>query len=75
MLINTLDIQMDTLVNPPNIVVDDIGDITWELGMGPHTIINTSGPNVANLSPSSPKVTKLENLMKGDSNSNHALIN
>jgi hypothetical protein len=32
---NMLDIQMDPLVNPPNIVVDDIRNITLELGVGP----------------------------------------
>jgi hypothetical protein len=26
-LINTFDIQINPLVNPPNIIVDDIGDI------------------------------------------------
>jgi hypothetical protein len=51
---------MDPLVNPHNVVVDDIGDITLELGVGMHTIINTSAPQVVNLSPSSPKVARLE---------------
>jgi hypothetical protein len=33
---------MDPLVNLLNIVVDDITDITLQLGVGPHTITNTS---------------------------------
>jgi hypothetical protein len=35
---------MDPLVTPPNIVVDDIGDITLEPSVGSHTITNTSAP-------------------------------
>jgi hypothetical protein len=38
-------------------------------------IINTSAPQVANLSPSSPKVARLEKSIEGDSDFNHALIN
>jgi hypothetical protein len=29
---------MDPFVNPPNIVVDDIKDITLELNVGPHMV-------------------------------------
>jgi hypothetical protein len=43
---NTLDIQMDTLVNLPNIIIDDIRDITLQLGVGPHMITNTSALQV-----------------------------
>jgi hypothetical protein len=69
---NILDMQMDPLVNPPNIVVDGIKDITLEPSVGLHMIINTSAPQVAN---PNPKVARLEKLVKGDSNSNHAPIN
>ncbi len=73
-LINILDIQMDPLVNPPNIVANGIRDITLEWSVG-HTITNTSAPQVANPSPSSPKVAKPKNSIEGDLDSNHALIN
>jgi hypothetical protein len=66
---------MDPLINPPNIVVDDIGDITLELGVGPHTSTNTSAPQVVDLSPSSPKVARLKKLAEGDSDFDHTLIN
>jgi hypothetical protein len=62
---------MDPFVNPPNIVVDDLGDITLELGVGPCTITNTSAPQVANPSPSSLKVIRLEKSTKCDSNFDH----
>jgi hypothetical protein len=71
---NIEDIQMDPFINPPNIVIDDIGDITLELSVGPYTITNTSAPQVANPSPSSSKATKLEKLAKGDSTSHHTPI-
>ncbi len=71
---NILDIQMDPFVNLPNIVVDDIGDITLEPSVDLHTITNTSAPQVVDLSPSSPKTTRLEKLAKGDLDSNHAPI-
>ncbi len=71
---NISNIQMDPLVNPPNIVVDDIGNITLELGVGPHTIINTSAPQVVDPSLSSFKITRPEKLVEGDSDSNHTLI-
>jgi hypothetical protein len=51
---------MEPFINPPNIVVDDIGDIILELGVGPHMNINTNAPQVADPSPSSPKATRLE---------------
>jgi hypothetical protein len=35
---------MDPLVNPPNIVIDDIRDITLEPGMGPHMILTQVHP-------------------------------
>jgi hypothetical protein len=65
---------MDPLVNPPNIVVDDSGDITLEPCVGPHMITNTSAPQVVDPSPLSLKVARLEKSTKGDSDSNHALI-
>jgi hypothetical protein len=37
---------MDLLINPPNIIVDDIGDITLEPGVGPDTITNKSAPKL-----------------------------
>ncbi len=66
---------MDSFVNPPNIVVDDIGDITLEPSVGPHMITNTSAPQVAHPSPSSLKAVRLEKSTKGDSDSDHAPIN
>jgi hypothetical protein len=71
---NTSDIQMDPLINLPNIVVDDIGDITLEPGVGLHTNINTSAPQVANPSPSSLKAIRLEKSIEGNSNYDHAPI-
>ncbi len=71
---NTEDIQMNPLVNPPNIVVDDIRDITLELGVGSHMIINTSAPQVEDLIPSSFKVARLEKLVEGVSNFDHTPI-
>jgi hypothetical protein len=55
--INISNIQMEPFVNPPNIIVDEIGD-TLELGVCPHIITNTSAPQVVDPSPSSPKVTR-----------------
>jgi len=66
---------MDPFINPPTVVGNDIGDITLELGVGPHMIINTSAPQVANPSPSSPKVIKPKKSTEGDLNSDHAPIN
>jgi hypothetical protein len=66
---------MDPLVNPPNIVVGEIQDIALKLGVGLHTIINTSAPQVADPSPSSLKVARPKKLVEGDLDSNHALIN
>jgi hypothetical protein len=63
---------MEPFVNPPNIVVDDIGDIILELGVGPHMNINTNAPQVVDPSPS--KATRLEKLVEGDSNYDHTLI-
>jgi hypothetical protein len=47
---------MDPFINPPNIIVDDIRDITLELYVGSHMFFNTSAPQVGDPSPSSPKV-------------------
>jgi hypothetical protein len=66
---------MDPFINPPNIVVDDIGDITLELGVGPRTITNTNAPQVVDPNPSSPKVARLEKSIEGDSDFVHAPIN
>jgi hypothetical protein len=66
---------MDPLVNPPNIVVDDIGDITLEPSAGPHTITNTNAPQVNNPSPSSFKAIKFEKSKEGDLYFDHAPIN
>jgi hypothetical protein len=66
---------MDLLVNPPNIIVDDIGDITLELSMGLHTVTHTSAPQVVDPSPSSPRATRLKKSIEGDSDSDHSLIN
>jgi hypothetical protein len=51
---------MDPFINPLNIVVDDIGDITLEPSVGLCTIINTSAPQVVDPSPSNPKVARLK---------------
>jgi hypothetical protein len=74
-LINTLNIQMDPLVNPPNIVIDDLGDITLELGVGPCMITNTSAPQVVNPNPSSLKAIRPKKSTECDSNFDHAPIN
>ncbi len=58
-----------------NIVVDDIGDITWKPGVGMHMVTNTSAPQVANPSPSSPKAPRLEKSIEGESKFDHAPIN
>jgi len=71
---NILNIQMGPLVNPPDIVVDDIEDITLEPSVGLYTIINTSALQVVNPHPSSLKATRLEKSTEGDLNSNHAPI-
>jgi len=65
---------MDPFVTPPNIVVDDIRDITLELNVGPHMVTNIDAPHVANLNPSSPKVARLENSTQGDLDCDHAPI-
>ncbi len=49
---------MDPFINVPNIVVDDIRDITLKPNVCPHMVNNTSAPQVADLSPSSPKATR-----------------
>jgi hypothetical protein len=51
---------MDPLINPPNIIVDDIGDITLEPPVGLHMVTSTSVPQVTDLNPSSLKATRLE---------------
>jgi len=66
---------MDPFVNPPNIVVDDIGGITLELNVGQHMVTNTNAPQVADLNPPSLKVARLENSTQGDLNCDHAPIN
>jgi hypothetical protein len=33
---NIEDIQMDPFINPPDFVIDDIGDITLEPSVGPY---------------------------------------
>jgi len=68
---NTFEIQMDPLVNPPNIVVDDIRDITLELNVDKHTVTNKSAPQVMDLSPSSLKAIKPKNTMEGDLDYDH----
>jgi hypothetical protein len=73
-LINISTIQMGPLINPPNIVVDNIGDITLELSAGPHMITNTSAPQVVDPSPSSFTVVKPKKSIECDSNFDHALI-
>jgi hypothetical protein len=45
-----------------------------EPNVGPHTIINTSAPQVVDPSPLSSKVAKLEKSVEGDSNFDHAPI-
>jgi hypothetical protein len=66
---------MNPLVNPLNIVVNDVGDITLELGVGSHMITNTSAPQVVNPSPSSLKIVRPEKSIEDGLNSNHAPIN
>jgi hypothetical protein len=66
---------MDPRINPPNIVVDDIGDITLEPGVHPCTITNTNAPQVVDLIPLHPKVIRHEKSTEGDSDSIHAPIN
>jgi hypothetical protein len=41
-LINTLDIQVDPFINPANIIIDDIMDITLKPNVCPHAIIDAS---------------------------------
>ncbi len=65
---------MDQLVNPPNIVVDDIGDITLEPCVCLHMIINTSAPQVVDPSLSSLRVARIEKLIEGDLYFDHAPI-
>jgi hypothetical protein len=71
----TLNNILDLLINLPNIVVDDIGDITLEPSMGLHTITNTSAPQVVDLNPLSLKTIRPEKSTKGDLNFDHAPIN
>jgi hypothetical protein len=61
-LINTLNIQVDPFINPPNILIDDkLGILHWSrVWAGPHIVINTSAPQVAHPNPSNPKATRLE---------------
>jgi hypothetical protein len=66
---------MDPLINPPNIIVDDIGDIALEPRVGLHTVTHTSVPQVRYLNPSSPKVTKLEKSIEGELDFDHTPIN
>jgi hypothetical protein len=66
---------MDPLVNPPNITVDDIGDITLEPSVAPCIITNTSAPQVVNPSPLGPKVARPKKSIKAYSYYNHALSN
>jgi hypothetical protein len=54
---NTSNIQINPLVNPPNIIIDDIEDITLESCVGLHMTINTNAPQVVDPSLSSPKAT------------------
>ncbi len=65
---------MDPLINLPNIVVDDIGDITLEPNVGLCIIINTSEPQVVDSSPSSLKVARPKKSTKGDLDFDHAPI-
>jgi hypothetical protein len=65
---------MDPFIDLPNIVVDDIGDITLEPSVGLHTITNTNAPQLVDLSPSSPKAIRPEKLAKGDLDFDYALI-
>ncbi len=55
----------------PNIIIDDIGDITLELGVGMCMITNTNAPQVIDRSASNPKATKPRKSIEGDSNFNH----
>ncbi len=65
---------MDPLINlEPNIVVDDIGDITFEPSVDPHTITSTNSPQVADWSPLSPKIERPNKLTKGDLDSSHGV--
>jgi hypothetical protein len=66
---------MDPLVHPPNIVVNDVGDITLKLGVGSHMITNTSAPQVVNPSPSSLKIVRPEKSIEDGFNSNYTPIN
>jgi hypothetical protein len=62
---------MDPLTNPPNIIVDNIKDITLELNLGPHMVTNTSAPQVVDPSPSSLKTTRPKNAIEGDLDFDH----
>jgi hypothetical protein len=64
---------MDPLINLSNIVVDDIRDITLESCVGPHTITNTSAPQV-DPNPSSHKATRPEKSIKDDLDFDHTPI-
>jgi hypothetical protein len=65
---------MDPLVNCPNIVIDDIGNITLEPSVGLYTNSNTSAPQVVDPSFSNPKAARPEKLVEGDSKYDHAPI-
>jgi len=65
---------MDPFINPLNIVVDDIGDITLEPGVGQCIIINTSAPQVTDPSPSNLKIARPKKSTKGDLDFDHAPI-
>ncbi len=55
---NISDLQIDPLINSLNNIIDNIGNITLQLGVGPYIIINTSAPQVLDPSPSSPKASR-----------------
>jgi hypothetical protein len=65
---------VDPLINPPIIVVDDIGDITLEPGGGLHTIINKNAPQVVHPSLSSLKITRPSKSTKHYLHFDHAPI-
>jgi hypothetical protein len=63
---------MDPLINPLNIVVDDIMDITLKPNVDPHMATNTSASQVAHPNPSKPKATKPLKSTKHDLDFDHA---
>jgi hypothetical protein len=66
---------MDPLINPPNIIDVDIGDIALEPPVSLHTVTNTNVPQVTDLNPSSTKATRLEKSIEGALDSDHTPIN